>query len=71
MKRTPIAKFEFHYDQWFVFTTLFTMVPFLMLFAGIILTTTFLILFCTLQEEERIRVPERELIPLVQLKLNF
>ena len=72
MKRTPIAKFEFHYDQWFLFTTLFTMIPFLMLFAGLIITTTFLILFCTLQEEERIRVPERELVPLVQLKkLSF
>ena len=60
MKRTPITEINFHYDGLFILRNLFTLIPFLLTFAGIVITTTFGILLCTIKEEEE----EEEMVPL-------
>ena len=46
MKRTPITEINFHYDGLFILRNRFTLIPFLLTFAGIVITTTFGILLC-------------------------
>lgn len=45
MLANPVEPFEFHHDHWFVFRTLFTIVPFIMLILSFLVWTVILVLY--------------------------